>query len=242
MAKNVNLIYCIKKNGHKSYTGDYQKFMRRRQALGEAGLEYGIFRTKEEAMAYLGIAYNSPTHLSLEEKRKNRREKFIKRQERIKEKIEKNRRHWKFYAVARGYNQKICFSREEALKEVEGYPFPVWHGFDTIEEAAAYVKAFNQKYKGMKKEEVTMLLRNDKLQKLARRRNRMTPQEYELARERIYNIASGNQTPRDTVSMPYRVHLGPRSPKEAERQYRKHVYECNSTCWKLSYQKAPKKA
>jgi viroplasmin and RNaseH domain-containing protein len=230
MAKNINLIYCIKKNGHKSYTGDYQKFMRRRQALGEAGLEYGIFRSKEEAMAYLGIAYNSSAHLTLEEKRKNRQEKLVKRQERIKEKIEKNRRHWKFYAVARGYNQKICFSREEALKEVEGYPFPVWHGFDTIEEAAAYVKAFNQKYKGMKKEEVTMLLRNNKLQNLARRRSRMTQQEYEIARESIYSIANGELSSRDTTSVPYRVHLGPKSPEAAERQYRTGTYENYATC------------
>ncbi len=56
MSKNINLIYCLKKNKHRSYTGDYQKFLRRRQALGEAGLEYGVFKDKSDALAFLGIA------------------------------------------------------------------------------------------------------------------------------------------------------------------------------------------
>ncbi len=247
MSKNINLIYCLKKNKHRSYTGDYQKFLRRRQALGEAGLEYGVFKDKRDAMAFLGIAYDDPSTLSPEERRLAKQKKRTQRQARIQEAIKENQekskaRQKKFYAVARGWHQKICFSWDEAMAETKGYVFPQYLGCDTIEEASAYIKEFNAKYKGMTQEEVVDILRNEKLKKLARRRRHMTEQEYQLARERIFEMADRCKKGYDEKCAAYHVHLGPRTPKEAERQYRRHVYVGNSTCWKLSYQRAPKKA
>lgn len=245
--KNTNLFYCIKKNEHHSYTCDYQKFLRRKQSLGEAGVEYGVFCTKKDAMAFLGLSYNDPSELTIEERRVIRAKKRANRVAKIQEQMAERRaqresRRKKFYAVARGYHQKICFSWEEAKEEIFGYAFPQYLGCDTIEEASAFVKAFNAKYRGMTEKEITTALRNEKLEKLARKRKHMSKKDYYLARDRILNKQTKDKKVYDEKYVPYQVHLGPRTPEEAERQYRKHVYVGNSTCWKLAYQRAPKKA
>ena len=145
------IYYCLKKNEHRFYTQDLKAFYSKIDELGKVGMEYGIFRQEEDAIEYLceRLGENERAALlarialekeqSSKEARDNRREIYIENVNAIHEK--------KFFAVAKGWHQKICLSWEEALDEIYDFDDPDYIGCDTIEEAAAYVKEYNRSHK-----------------------------------------------------------------------------------------------
>ena len=150
--------YCLKEPDASTgfVTTDYDEFLERRK-LASSNVIESTFCHSKYAYNFCGVS-SPPKTVSLADlkkaglaesgtkkvksaKRKTSRRKFGRA---YSSRCRDLRKEYKFYAIAQGWHQRVCTSLKGAYNEINGYSNPILRGFNSMDEAQAYIKAFNE--------------------------------------------------------------------------------------------------